>query len=111
MGLKEKFGKRIKYIRKSLGLSQEKFAELVNMQQKAISYTENGRTFPMPENIDNIVEALKMNYSELFDFETKKSSKNTTKDSLHLYIDTLDDNDAAYFLTCIKAFVKLKKHK
>lgn len=111
MSLKEQFGKKIKSVRKSLGLSQEKFAELVNMQRKAISYTENGKTFPMPENIDNIVKALNMDYSELFDFKTKKTSKNTTKDSLHLYIDTLDDNDAAYFLACIKAFVKLKKHK
>ena len=45
MELKKNIGKRIKELRKKRGLSQERLAELVNIEQNSLSYIETGACF------------------------------------------------------------------
>ena len=67
--LKEKFGKRMKEMRKAKKLTQEQLAELVGIEPQNLSKIECGMHFPQPDKIEKIAYALGVNISELFDFE------------------------------------------
>jgi transcriptional regulator with XRE-family HTH domain len=64
--LPEKFGERVRLLRKSRGLSQEKLAELANLHSTYISGIECGARNVSLINIGKIAEALKINLEELF---------------------------------------------
>jgi transcriptional regulator with XRE-family HTH domain len=64
--LLEKFGERVKLLRKSRGFSQEKLAELANLHSTYISGIEGGARNVSLINIGKIAEALKINLEELF---------------------------------------------
>ncbi len=67
--LKQKFGKRVREIRKSKGLTQEQIAELINIEPPNVSKMESGLHFPQPDKIEKLAKALDVNIQELFDFE------------------------------------------
>lgn len=67
--LKIKFGKRLKELRKSKGITQEQIAEIVNIEPPNISKIECGMHFPQPEKIEKIANALGVEIKDLFDFE------------------------------------------
>lgn len=73
--LKDRFGKRIKELRKSLGLTQEQVAEIIGMETPNISKMENGLHFPLPDNIERLALAFGVKVSELFEFEHFKTSE------------------------------------
>ena len=64
--IKQLLGKRIKEIRKSKKLTQEKLAELVNIETSSVCNIENGRYYPSAENLDNIMQVLHISPEELF---------------------------------------------
>lgn len=68
MNLKKEFGEKIRKIRSNRGLSQEKTAELIGIDPVNYSRLENGLSFPKPENLIKISEALNVELSELFQF-------------------------------------------
>jgi len=55
---KYSFGKRLKNIRLSLGLSQTKVGKLANMPNCQICHIENGDREPNIENLIKLVNAL-----------------------------------------------------
>ena len=65
---KEKFGKRVREIRKEKGFTQEQIAEKIGIEPPNISKLENGAHFPLPENIEKLANALSVDIKELFDF-------------------------------------------
>lgn len=67
--LKEKFGARIRELRKMIGYSQEKLADKIDWETPNLSNLENGKCFLKPESIEKIASALQVNVKELFDFE------------------------------------------
>ena len=69
ISLKQKFGKRVKELRKSKGITQEQIAELINIEPPNVSKMENGLHFPQPDKIEKIAKALGVSIQELFDFE------------------------------------------
>ena len=69
-------GKRIRELRKKQNLSQEKLAELINVDPTTISNIENGKNYPSLMNLENILNTLKSNFLEAFDFEHKKDKSN-----------------------------------
>jgi len=73
--IKKYFGARIKEIRESKNMSQEKLAELVCMESRHISRIETGKSFTTLENIAKIADVLDVKISELFSFEHKKDKK------------------------------------
>lgn len=77
-------GQNIKKLRKSLGLSQEKFSEKVNMTLKTISLIENAKYFTTAENISKICEVFNILPSDLFslDFDCIKNVSGTREESL-----------------------------
>ena len=68
MNIKTQFGKRLREIRISKNLTQEKIAENIGIQPENYSRIENGLSFPKPENIVKLSEVLGVEIAELFQF-------------------------------------------
>ena len=56
--LKIKLGKRIQSLRKSQGITQENFSEILGLDISSLSKIETGRNYPSPENLEKIAAAL-----------------------------------------------------
>lgn len=67
--LKQKFADNLRKLRKSRNLTQEKLAELVDVDFRYISFIENARNFPSAELIEKLAKALEVDYSTMFTFE------------------------------------------
>lgn len=65
----------IKIIRKTRGITQEKLAELVELDTSSISHIENGKYYPSAENLEKILKVLKITPSELFMMEANAPIK------------------------------------
>lgn len=59
-------GSNIKRIRELRGLTQDDLSEVINMNTSALSDIERGLTYPKPENLDKIAQALKVPYELLY---------------------------------------------
>ena len=68
--LKKKLGLKIKQYRKSFNITQETFAEKINLTQRQISFIEIGKCFPSPETLANMSNIFKCSMKDLFDFES-----------------------------------------
>ena len=66
MSTKEIFSKNLKKLRKDLGLTQEKFAEKLEIQWRNLVDLESGKYLPRPENIDKICNKLNIPINALF---------------------------------------------
>ena len=60
------FGQRVKVLRNKLGLSQEKFALMINMDRTYFASVEAGRRNISLCNIKKIADGLNVSLSELF---------------------------------------------
>lgn len=69
MDKKKALGQRIKELRRRKGISQEKLAELVGLEPPSICYIETGRNYPTLQNLEKIVDALGVTYSNVFNFD------------------------------------------
>ena len=69
VNLKKQLGKRVAELRKVQDLSQEKFAELLDLSITSLSQIETGTNFPRAETIEKIADVLKLNTSDLFNFQ------------------------------------------
>jgi transcriptional regulator with XRE-family HTH domain len=65
-------GEKIKYLRKSRDMSQEKFAEYFNITPQAVSKWENGVAYPDITIIPTIAVFFGISIDELFDFDKTK---------------------------------------
>ena len=81
---KDSFGQKLRQIRKSKKLTQEKLAELACMNEKHISKIETGVYFPTYNTLNKILKALDL---KIEDIGLNTSSFNTT-DSL-FYVKSL----------------------
>jgi len=72
MNLKNKLGNQIKILRKKKGYTQERLAELVQIDPKSVSKIENGNIYPAHETLDSIIKALEVEPWELFVFNPIK---------------------------------------
>lgn len=72
--IKKLLGSRIREIRRNRKFSQEKLAELVNLDRRSISNIECGNTFPA-SSLLNIARALDTDLKNLFDFECYEKSE------------------------------------
>ena len=68
MDNKKLLGKRIKELRKNFGYTQEKFAEMINLETSTLSGIESGRHFPSLPTLERIADKLNLEIKALFDF-------------------------------------------
>lgn len=64
--IKESFGKKVQKLRKQSGLSQEKFALLIDMDRTYFASVESGKRNISIENISKIAQGLNISLEELF---------------------------------------------
>lgn len=76
---KQKFGKRIRELRKSKRMTQETLAELISMEPSNISKLECGMHFPTPEKIEKLSKILDVEIQDLFEFEHFNNKTNLLK--------------------------------
>ena len=71
MDIREIIGNNVFKARKIRNLSQEQFAEMINIEPSALSKIENGKSYPSQQTIENIIYALKIKPDVLFKTEEK----------------------------------------
>ena len=69
MNNKQLLGKRIKELRKSAHLTQEKLAELIDIETGSLSGIESGRHFPSLPTLEKIAINLNVELKALFEFK------------------------------------------
>lgn len=67
--IKKLLGRRIKELRIRKGLTQEQLAELIGVGERNLSKIECGNNFVTSETLSNIISALDVEPSELFNFK------------------------------------------
>ena len=67
--LKEKLGAKIQEIRKSKHITQEKLAEMINMDTSNLSNIERGKKFMTSVTMEKLIKTLGITEKELFDFD------------------------------------------
>jgi transcriptional regulator with XRE-family HTH domain len=75
--LREKFGNRIKTIRLARSMSQEQFAELLQISVDFLSLIERGINAPSFENLEVFSTQLGIPVHELFVFEDSATRQNS----------------------------------
>ena len=67
--LRQRFGHRLRQIRLSRQMSQERFAEKLGISVDFLSLIERGRNAPSFETLDQIATRLRLPVAELFTFD------------------------------------------
>ncbi len=80
MNNSELIGKKIKEIRKRKKISQEKLAEMTEMNHRSILRLENSQCTPTIETLEKIAKALNVKVIDFFATETIKSREDLIKD-------------------------------
>ncbi len=111
MTLKRLFGKNLKRIRENCGLTQQEFAELVNMQPNSIGQIEIGYKGVSFTTLEIFSQKLNLEYREFFDFQPDIQPKNMLSASIINEIQSLDIETQKYVLFMIKNLVNLLKVK
>jgi transcriptional regulator with XRE-family HTH domain len=75
--LREKFGNRLKAIRLARSMSQEQFAELLQISVDFLSLIERGINAPSFENLEVFSTQLGIPVHELFVFEDNVARQNS----------------------------------
>lgn len=70
--LKKLLGKRVAYLRKQSGLTQEQFAEKCDYSVEFISLVERGINAPSVDKLSRMAQVLGVEVKDLFDFKTMK---------------------------------------
>ncbi len=71
-----KFGARVKELRKSKKYTQEQLAEKLNIGVRSLGKIETGNSFPSMATLEKIIEVFDIPAVELFDFEHLQTSQN-----------------------------------
>lgn len=95
MDTKKLLGKRIKELRKSIGLTQEQLAELIDIETGSLSGIESGRHYPSLPTLVKIANKLNVKINALFNF-TPVVSTSEMKNCIVQNIDRLDDKTIAF---------------
>lgn len=91
--IKKKLGERIKFLRQNKKITQEKFAEKIDIEPQSLSNIERGKFAPSFETLLKIANVLEVNLYELYLFE-KEDNIELIKNEL---IEVIKNNDTTAF--------------
>ena len=86
----KQFGKNLKRLRESCGLSQETLAELVGLEYQSISRIETGLYFTSYENLIKISKALDVTIKDLFDYQENVFKEEELRNLINKKLKTLN---------------------
>ena len=104
------FGKHLKGLRESKGLSQEQLAEAIGVEYQTISRIETGMYFTSYENLQKISNALDLHIKDLFDFSENEYSKEELKIAIDKALTKFDKDDLEITYKLINVLEK-KNHQ
>ncbi|MBQ8459254.1 helix-turn-helix transcriptional regulator [bacterium] len=104
MNNENKLGKRIKLLRKSMGLTQEQLAEKIDIDYKYLSKIENGLHCPSYKTLLKISTILDTSLGELNDvFATIDENKSPEfLKALKILESAADSDEEAYYLDVLE---------
>ena len=102
MNKKKLIGRRIKELRRSKELSQEKLAELAETSPNYLSRMERGTENPTLDMLIKLANALEVEMWEIFDFGHVASHKEL-KDAIQSFSKTSDESTLRLALKIIRA--------
>jgi len=105
---KKMLGKRIKELRKSNGLTQERLSELVGLEPNHISKIEAGIHFPQPEKLDIIAQVFEIPVKELFNYEHKTSHQILLR-KISYWLEDAADSEVEFIYKTIANIKEFKK--
>lgn len=111
MRLKQLFGKKLKAIRESRGLTQQEFAELVNLQPNSIGQIEIGNKAVSFSTIERFAQKLNINYKEFFEFDEPIAYDAQLPKAIISELQNLDINTQKYILSALRQFIKFHKQR
>ena len=103
--IKKLLGKRIKELRKSKNYTQEKFSELLDMDQRSLSAIECGINFSTKHFIV-MAKVLEVDIKDLFDFEHLDLTEHQLRQKSKNFIDELDIHDLHTVYRLLKSMLK-----
>ncbi len=80
MDIKKQLGLKIKRLRRKQGLTQEQFAEKIEIAPRTLCGIENGENFLTAETLEKILDELGVTCSELFAFDHIKPQDELIKE-------------------------------
>ena len=97
-------GKKIKEIRKSKNISQEKLAEMVSMNTRSILRLENAQSSPTLETLEKVAEALNVDIKVFFETETLES-RNVILQNINTALNEMSDSELKTFYKAVYNFI------
>jgi transcriptional regulator with XRE-family HTH domain len=71
----KQLGRRVQYLRKQKGFSQEKFAEAIGIATTSLSYIETGRGFMTLPTLEKMSQILEVEPCEIFQFVSTQTNE------------------------------------
>lgn len=101
------FGKRLKQIRLSKGMSQAKLAEMADVHEKHISKIETGGFHPNFETLNKILKALDIKLENVgIDFENVSTNDNPFYIKSMQILNNADEQELEFYYSLLKAAQK-----
>ena len=91
MDIKREIVSKIKRLRHKKGLTQEKFAEKINISTYTLIGIETGKNFMTAQTMEKIIECLGVTVEELFNAEHLKPANELLAD-IHMIVDSVKDD-------------------
>lgn len=106
---KKLLGKRIKELRKSRNLTQEKLAELIGFEPNHVTKIEAGVHFPQPEKLEKLAQIFDLQVKDLFDFEHKLPTENL-RQKITAWLNDATPAELEYIFKTIKNLDEFKQN-
>ena len=95
MTTRELLGAKIRYLRKSKKIAQEKLAEMADISPRQMVRIEMGQSFPTLENLEKIAKALDVSIQSLFENDYYESTEKL-KEKLYDKIQVMDERNTRF---------------
>ena len=106
INIKKELGNKIKKHRQLYRLTQEQFAEIVDLEQSSLSNIENGKTHPNFATVCNLIEKAGLEPNYLFSFLNYKNSKLTNIDEkIQVMLSSVSQSTKEHIKEILKAII------
>lgn len=95
MATKELLGAKIRYLRKSKNIAQEKLSEMAGISPRQMVRIEMGQSFPTIENLEKIAAALDVSIQALFKNDYYDTTENL-KEKIRQKLEVLDERNTRF---------------
>lgn len=103
MNTKKLLGKRIKELRKLKGLTQERLAEMIDLETTSLSGIESGRHYPSLPTLEKIANNLDVEIMHLFNFKHLQTEDEMKKEIIQ-NLNNISSENLAFIYSFVDKF-------